>query len=131
MNPIISHLGLSALFAMVGLSVGWWSRNRSLGNKITTGHGNPDMVPELLSSLHNLSTRLVADVGNHNAKVREVDSQLAAGDRNRDVDHLVDKLIKANQKVQQKLTQTENRLEQLSTQIESHATEARTDPPCV
>jgi diguanylate cyclase (GGDEF)-like protein len=129
MAIILSHLMLGFLFALAGLGVGWWLRSHvSLQMSAPAPTNDTAVARDLLSGLHLLSARLAADVGHHNQQVHEVDRQLETRGRDNQVNDLVNQLLKANQAVQSKLSETEGRLDKLSETIEHHANEARTDP---
>jgi diguanylate cyclase (GGDEF)-like protein len=129
MNMILSHLVVAALCGAIGWLAGWrlqwgWSRPTP-----ADGLNDPTLIKNLLSSLHCLSLRVAADVGEHTTRIGEVDRQLASATAlpPASVHTLVNRLLKANQDVQSKLNQAEGKLEELSHQMEYYASEARTD----
>lgn len=121
------------LVAILCGAVGWLASHRVQRGwaRPTAGDGlgDPEMVRDLLASLHCLSVRVAADVGEHNNRIGEVDRQLTAEPKPTalSVHAMVNRLLKANQDVQSKLSQAEGKLEELSHQMESYASEARTD----
>ncbi len=129
MSLLITHLLLSVLFAFIGLGTGWWLHNRLSAASLGENGGDLKMARDFVSNLHRLALRTAADVGEHSARVGEVDRELAVSGKHSDcnVNGLVDKLVKANEAVQEKLSQTEGKLEELSRELEHRASEARTD----
>ena len=85
--------------------------------------------PDMVSGLHKLSLRLAADVGEHHARVGEVDRELASQSAmtGASLASLVDRLMKANDDVQNKLSMAETRLDEMNQRLAYHAAEARTD----
>lgn len=82
-----------------------------------------------MTSLHRLSTRMAADVDEHSARVGEVDRELTTRPNATpaSLTALADRLLKANEVVQTKLSQAESKLDELNDRMEFHAAEARTD----
>jgi diguanylate cyclase len=84
----------------------------------------------VIDHLHDLAARVAADVGEHNSRVQEINSELvkAEGDpKAQVVVSSIAKLIEANEKMQAELATAEDRLHEQAKMIESHAAEARTD----
>jgi diguanylate cyclase len=84
---------------------------------------------EVLARLHEVAVRVAADVGQHNSRVEEINGELSAID-GREGDAVlgaVNRIIAANEHMQQQLAKADERLREQARAIESHATEARTD----
>ena len=129
MSLLITHLLLSVLFAFIGLGTGWWLNGRLSAASLGENGSDLKLARDFVGNLHRLALRTAADVGEHSARVGEVDRELAGAGKHADcnVNGLVDKLLKANEAVQEKLSQTEGKLEELSRELEHRASEARTD----
>ncbi len=129
MDPVVSQLILSVVVGGAGLCAGWWLHGRLPEKRTFANQNDEGLIRELMSSLHGLSKRMAADVGEHNNHVGQVDRELshAREQGSNKVSELVDRLIMANRSVQTKLTETEGKLDELSKKMEHHACEARTD----
>jgi diguanylate cyclase len=129
MSLLITHLLLSVLFAFLGLGAGWWLHGRLSAVALGDNSSEIKFARDYLGHLHRIALRTAADVGEHSARVGEVDKELAdsSGDSHSNVTGMVDKLMQANDAIQQKLSETENRLEELSRELDHRASEARTD----
>lgn len=82
---------------------------------------------ETIARLQDLTARVAADVDEHATYVHEINAELAEGEEDGDVLAVVKRLIDANERMQQQLVSAEEKLQAQARQIESHATEARTD----
>ncbi|MHB0955669.1 MAG: GGDEF domain-containing protein [Pirellulaceae bacterium] len=129
MELLVSHVLLGSMFAAGGIWVGWWLNARWPEKVSIVGSDDANLAKELLASLYRLSLRMAADVGEHHARVGEVDRELAAGPPHTApaIATLVTRLMQANEEVQAKLTSAESKLEELTQKMAYHATEARTD----
>ncbi len=129
MDLLVSHVILSIVVGTAGFCAGWWLHLRMPDKRTFVTHTDEGLIRELMSSLHGLSVRMAADVGEHSSQVGAVDRELAQvrGQNSSKVSELVDRLIHANRSVQTKLTETEGKLDQLSQKMEYQASEARTD----
>lgn len=129
MELLVSHVLLSFVFAVGGLCAGWWLNSRWPEKLMIVGSDDAGLAKELLASLHRLSVRMAADVGEHHARVGEVDRELAAKPAHPApaIATLVTRLMKANEEVQRKLARAETKLDELTHKMAYHATEARTD----
>jgi diguanylate cyclase len=129
MELLVSHVVLSVVFAVGGLCAGWWIKSLWPEKMSVVGSGDTALVRELMASLHRLSVRMAADVGEHHTRVGEVDRELAAKPVHAApaIATLVGRLMKANEEVQMKLTNAESKLDELTQEMAYHAAEARTD----
>ena len=85
-------------------------------------------VKQVMTRLHELATSVAADVDKHNTRVQRISDELSASDfDSKVVATAVAQLIEANKQMQQRLNSAEERLQEQSRQMETHAVEARTD----
>jgi diguanylate cyclase len=84
---------------------------------------------DVLLCLQELAAQVALDVGDHSSQVGEINSQLASSgqDDPAKIIEVVANLIQANEMMQMKLDSTEDKLRQQAQEIQTHATEARTD----
>lgn len=129
MELLVSHAVLSTLFAAVGYAMGAWLHSGRLTTQTKAAVDEANFAQDMVSGLHRLSQRLAADVGEHHARVGEVDRELATQRSlsGASLASLVDRLMRANDVVQAKLTTAETRLDELNQRLAYHAAEARTD----
>ncbi len=129
MEQVIAHIISGLVAGAICLGVGWWLRGRSAESSSGKKGGEEGMLRELLSSVHALSLRVAADVGEHHTTVQRVDTELQTHETQTisQVGDLVERLLTANRTVQDKLTDTEAKLDALSNRMEHCASEARTD----
>jgi diguanylate cyclase len=82
-----------------------------------------------LQQLQSLAVSVAAQVGQHNERVQEINSELTTGESHtsESVMAVVARLIEANARMQDQLADAEQRLEAQAKEIESHVSEARTD----
>ncbi len=134
MLAVATQFVCMAFSAITGLGFGWWLRGSS-STGMSTYEDDPEAengmerANEILSRLQELAVRMASDVGEHSTKVQEANEELVAagaGD-SETVLRAVAKLLDANQKMQEQLASAETRLEAQAQEIESYATEARTD----
>jgi diguanylate cyclase len=87
------------------------------------------LAAEVLRSLSCLTGRVAGDVLSHSRQVAEVSARLANDESGAAVvKDAVRRLLKANQQVQEKLSQTEDQLRCQARKLEAQAAAARTDP---
>lgn len=129
MQLLVSHVLVGVVFAVVGLCAGWWLCQHWPSAQLLTGVDDAQLARELMTSLHRLSVRMAADVGEHSARVGEVDQELTTQPHatSASLTALADRLLKANEVMQTKLSQAESKLDELHDRMEFHAAEARTD----
>lgn len=128
MPVILVDLAFAGVMAAVGAAWGWWLRGcgGSNGNQAAE---EKRYAREALGRLHDLAARVAADVGEHSSRVEEINEELTAtGLPDAEaVLSAVDKLVEANSQMHEQLESAEERLQEQARQIQSHATEARTD----
>lgn len=131
----MSSLLLNILFVSVGAAVGtlggWFLRGgsaQSPDDKPPSADKEPVKsiahMETLMGRLHQLTSSVAADIGEHNSRVREINHELVNG---ADVVSIVERLVEANEKMQSQLQSAEKRLQSQAKEIESHVKEARTD----
>ena len=130
MSSFVIDLLFGALTALIGAAGGcWlcWTHFRREGN--TQGNAKVRYAGEILIRLRDLATRVAVDVEEHASRVQEINGKLTAADEPEPslIVDVVAKLIQANQKIQERLTSTENKLREQAAQIQTNAFEARTD----
>jgi len=129
MAAVLINLVLVVAIAAAGAAVGWWLRGGSGRPPSQNGAEELQHAREVLARLHELAASVAADVGEHSSRVEQINEELTAAEAGEAeaVVSAIDKLIQANGRMQQQLASAEERLEEQQRQIESHATEARTD----
>jgi len=112
-----------------GLLSGWWLAHRSgslEGSDTTKARAALGRIRELASSV-------AQDVGEHTSRVKEISDELhdVTSDGSVKIDQVVldtvTKMVAANESLQSKLADAEQRLQQQAAEIETHAADARTD----
>jgi len=121
---------------LVGAAIGWWLRGGSheSGPKQSAGQSNQEAerARNALSRLHELATRVAADVGEHSSRVQEISKELTAhaGDSNEpdaEVLGTVARIIEANGRLQEQLKSAEVKLQEQAHEIEVREADALTD----
>ncbi len=130
MASFVIDLLFGALTALIGAAGGWWlcgTQFRRGGN--SEGNAKVRYAGKMLIRLRDLATRVAVDVEEHASRVEEINDELTGADDHQPslIVDVVAKLIHANQKIQKRLTSTENKLREQAAQIQSNAFEARTD----
>ena len=141
----IIFLGASA---SLGAVAGWWIRGAGSDRapnpapEPKSSDSNPVPMPEenveeepsfdnveiMMAQLQQLTATVAADVGEHNTKVQEINDELTAATADgSNVLAVVEKLVKANEAMQNQLEQAESRLNEQAQEMETHVKEARTD----
>ena len=85
-----------------------------------------------MAQIHELATRVAADVGEHSTRVQEISDELSNhtpenGDLETVVIGSVAEIIKSNSRLQEQLKTAEVKLQEQAHQIEVHAADALTD----
>ena len=116
--------------AALGVLAGWGLRNRVAGDHGGVESDEVRRAREVLARLHELALGVAADVGKHHSRVEEINEELTSSeiDDPETVMTAVDKLVQANNRMQQQLAVAEEKLQQQAEEIVSHATAALTDP---
>ena len=129
MPIVLIDFAFAAVIAAVGVIGGWWLRARGVRQKTKQAGEEGRFAREVLSRMHELAARVATDVGEHSSRVEEINAELTAGDVHETevVVGAVDKLLAANNQMQQQLASAEERLREQEQEIESRAAEARTD----
>jgi diguanylate cyclase len=110
-------------------AAGWlcWSHFRR--KTLTQGRAEGRHAAEVLACLHELATRVAVAVDEHSSQVEEINDSLSStgGHEPARIVDVVARLIQTNQRMQEKLASTEDKLRDQAQQIQVHAAEARTD----
>lgn len=119
------------VFVGLGSGITGWLLGR-LGQRRgpeSRGSAATDHAREVLSQLHGLALKVAADVDEHSTRVQEINHQLNSAEIGKPqvMVAIVERLVQANQNMQQRLGSAEEKLREQAQQIESHAAEARTD----
>ena len=129
MEPILLHAVLGTFFSAIGFALGYWLQTRGNVARDCATTEETDFSQDMVSGLHKLSLSLATDVSEHHARVGEVDRELASQSAlsGASLAALVNRLMKANDDVQLKLSMAESRLDDMNQRLAYHAAEARTD----
>lgn len=150
MGALLFKIAFLAAAAAIGAVAGWCIRGANPGSKseptpepkseVPTPTSEQDQTPPaeeqadfdavevMMAQLQQMTANVAADVGEHNSKVREINDELtAATAEGTNVLSVVEKLVKANEEMQNQLQQAESRLNEQAEEIETHVKEARTD----
>ncbi len=129
---VILAVIMAVVELIAGAGLGWWLR----GSQEPAAAGQPpdelQKAGAALSSLHELASRVAADVGEHSSRMQTISNELTnyVGDEN-GLDTVVlgkvAQIVEANERLQQQLKSAENKLQEQAHQIEVHATDAMTD----
>jgi len=134
MPAILNDLFLLLLATVAGGIVGYFYRAYSTPSALTTPTAAAEEVPkplatdesrEFLVSVQQLTQKVAAGVGAHSVQVRQFNSQLH--ENGCDVASVLVKLIHANERMAQQLSEAESRLTNQATMIDLHISESRTD----
>jgi diguanylate cyclase len=107
----------------------WWCKSHVHRRTAEQGGTQPHLATDVLTCLHDMVTCVAVDVNDHGSQIKVLNDTLTKGDAG-DAAMIVDvvaKLIRTNQQMQEKLNATEDKLRTQAQQIQTHATEARTD----
>jgi len=115
--------------ATAGITVGWFWRQRKDRFQLDRGKATIRLADELLGRMRHLAVKMAQDMGEHSSRMGEISRELddVRSDEAETVVAVVDRLIESNDQMQRRLRDAEERLNEQARQIESHATEARTD----
>ena len=83
---------------------------------------------EAMHQVHDVASRVAADVGAHTSRVQEINDALRDGEHTEDAfTAAMDKLLQANREMQSKLEAAESRLQEQAKKMESYEEQALTD----
>ena len=131
MSLVVIDLLLVLSAAAAGAVPTWWLARR--GSRCTNARDNNNdktrKATEVLTHLQDLATSVGIDLDRHNCQLEEINDTLTADENHeaQDVFDAVAKLVQINEQMQSRLDSAEDRLREQAQEIESHATEARTD----
>ncbi len=128
MSPV-AELLFALIVALIGAATGWCLRGGGPQDKSKKESREIRYAREVLGRLHELAAHVAADVGEHTSRVEEINEELlSSGAQDADgVVSAVDRLLKANNRMQEQLATADEKLRMQAEQIESKAMEARTD----
>ena len=117
---------------MAGVGIGWWLRGSGDVAKAPESDQEVERARNALARLHELATRVAADVGEHSTRVQEISDELTNhsaenGELESVVLGSVAQIIEANSRMQEQLKSAEVKLQEQAHQIEVHAADALTD----
>lgn len=118
---------------LAGVGIGWWLRGSGDGaSRPQESEQDVERARSALARLHELATRVAADVGEHSTRVQEISNELSNhspenGELETVVIGSVAEIIKANSRLQEQLKTAEVKLQEQAHQIEVHAADALTD----
>lgn len=125
-------LAFAVLFLSMGAAAGWWLfRDMKSGSAIAEQES--ERVLAALARVRELATSVAHDVGEHTSRVQEITTELngKSHDGTLGLDSVVvgtvAQVVEANERLQAQLKSAEERLQQQAAEIQTHATDARTD----
>jgi diguanylate cyclase len=123
---LLFSFGTLLLGASIAGAASWWYFRRR--TKVAAKR-EARRAAQVLVHLQDIATRVAFDVDAHNEQVEEISETLASADSHEPkmIVDVVAKLIEANQQMRDKLVSTEDKLRAQAVEIQTHATEARTD----
>jgi diguanylate cyclase len=129
MSLLLIDVGFAVAMASAGGLAGWWLRGSTIRRDSRRNDSESRRNREVLARLYDLAARVAADVGQHTNRVEEISEELASAKEPESdvVVNAVARLIQNNEQMQQQLVTAQERLRDQARQIESSATEARTD----
>jgi len=125
-------LAFACLLLSIGVAAGWWlfrGTNSGEGN----GGSETERVMTALAKVRELASSVAHDVGEHTSRVKEISTELTgvaesgADGLNAVVVGTVTQMVEANNRLQAQLKSAEEKLKQQAAEIQTHATDARTD----
>ena len=137
----IVDIVLTLLAGGIGVGSGYWLRG--CAGAAPSPEGEPDeasleeelrqkeqqrRAQEAMTEVHDVASRVAADVGAHNTRVQEINDELLDGEKTSDaVSVAMHKLLQANKQMQDKLESAEQRLQEQAKKMESYEEQALTD----
>lgn len=117
---------------MAGVGIGWWLRGSGEVAKQREPEQEVERARNALAKLHELASRVAADVGEHSTRVQEISNELTNhspenGELESVVLGSVAQIIEANGRLHEQLKSAEVKLQEQAHQIEVHAADALTD----
>ena len=131
MSLVVIDLLLVLSAALAGAVPTWWLARRDRGRTNDRDNNNDKTreATDVLTNLRELAAGVGIDLDQHNCQLEEINDKLTAVENHeaKDVFEAVARLVQINEHMQSRLESAEDRLREQAQQIESHATEARTD----
>ena len=132
MPVFVVDLAFAALFLAMGAAAGWWLF-RDMKSGSSHDSAESERVLAALARVRELASSVAHDVGEHTSRVQEITTELngKSHDGELGLDSVVvgtvAQVVEANERLQAQLKTAEERLKQQAAEIQSHATDARTD----
>lgn len=129
---VVVDLAFAVLFLAMGIAAGWWLF-RDLKSGTSSENSDSERVLAALARVRELASSVAHDVGEHTSRVQEITTELngKSGEGDLGLDSVVvgtvAQIVEANERMQAQLKTAEERLKQQAAEIQSHATDARTD----
>jgi diguanylate cyclase len=124
---MLGDLALAMIAVGGGSLAGWWLNGLLRG---AFGGGDaPRIARTVLEQLHELAIGIAADMGQHSSRVERINEELSLTDSQgpEAVVSVVDKLLRANQEMQDQLSTAELKIREQAQLVKTRAAEARTD----
>ena len=130
MHLLVVNLLCGLATAVIGAAAAswlWWSHFRR--KALAQSSAEARLAVDVLAHLHELATRVAADVEEHSSQVEEINDKLTSAGSHEPamIADVVASLIQANLRMQEKLASVREKLREQRQQIQVHAAEARTD----
>jgi diguanylate cyclase len=114
---------------LIGALMVAWRRRQRDRKTAAQRRAEERLNSEVLRNLTYLTGRVAGDIESHNSQVADVSEELATAESGPGVvKEAVQRLLKANHQIQEKLSQTEEQLREQATKMASQLAVARTDP---
>jgi diguanylate cyclase len=135
-GTLLLNIVFAGTAALVGAAAGWMLRAATISDtdhpasvdEQASQETDIKVVESVMANLHHLTESMAADVGDHNDRVKQINSKLTEvpGDK-AEVATIVEKLVEANEDIQSQLVDAEEQLLEQSAEMESHVNEALMD----
>ena len=134
---ILVNVLFAAVVLAVGFAAGAWSAggrrrvdDQRQSELETQRQLDIERTAMATDRLRDLAANVASDVGEHNANIGKIEADLAAakeGDSEAGVLRALAEIGRANEQLQQKLSQAEEQIEAQAAEIKAHESDARTD----
>jgi diguanylate cyclase len=128
---ILLAVVMAVVELIAGAGLGWWLRGSQDSAAPSQSNDEVRKARSTLSTLHELASRVAADVGEHSTRMQTITEELTSHANDKGLDTVVlgtvAQIMEANQRLQEQLKSAESRLLEQAHQIEVHAADAMTD----
>ncbi len=130
---VVLALVMAVVELLAGAGIGWWLRgSQDSAPKEEQPGEEVERARNALFRLHDLATRVAADVGEHSTRVQEMSDELTShvgepGGPDAEVLRTVARIIEANGRLQEQLKSAEVKLQEQAHEIEVREADALTD----